>query len=161
MNGKYILSAAADMALQFDRDPYTAATENGVIISFKDLGSLKGAFLSSLPKPTIVINDALDTTMKKIVCAHEMGHFVLHKNQTFSCENIDLNSKTISGKCEREANLFASAFLIDPQKATDILKDGYTVSQAASILNTDVNLLLFLLNSLGLGDAPDSSFLKR
>lgn len=161
MNGKYILSVANEMALQFDRDPYIAASENGAIISFKDLGSLKGAFFSSLPKPAIVINDALDDTMKKIVCAHELGHFILHKNRAFSCEKIDFSSKSISGKCEREANLFASAFLIDSQKVTDILKNGYTVSQTASLLNTDVNLLLFLLNSMGLTDAPDSSFLKR
>jgi Zn-dependent peptidase ImmA (M78 family) len=112
-------------------------------------------FMCSLPEPQI------DDTMKKIVCAHELGHFILHKNRAFSCEKIDFSSKSISGKCEREANLFASAFLIDSQKVTDILKNGYTVSQTASLLNTDVNLLLFLLNSMGLTDAPDSSFLKR
>jgi Zn-dependent peptidase ImmA (M78 family) len=161
MNGNYILSAAKEMAVQFDRDPYNAATENGAIVSFKDLGSLKGVFLSSLPKPTIIINNTIDSSMQKIVCAHELGHFILHKNQTFSCENTDLNSKTVSGKCEREANLFASAFLIDPEKVTDILKGGYTVAETAAILNTDVTLLLFLLNTMGLADVPDSSFLKR
>ncbi len=160
MNGKTIFSIASDMAKTFNRDPYIAASENGVIVSFKDLGSLKGVFLSSLPKPAIVINEKLDSNMRKIVCAHELGHFILHKGQTFSCEDILFSDKATAGKCEREANLFASAFLIDSDSATDILKNGYTVSEAASMLETDVNLLLFLLNFLGLCDMPDSCFLK-
>lgn len=160
MNCDYIVSQAKQFALTYQRDPFTAASENGALISFKDLGSLKGAFFGALPQPAVVISSCIDENTQKIVCAHELGHFILHKNQNFSCDGIDFALHSTIGILEREANLFAAAFLIDIDNTTELLKQGYSVQQTASILKTDINLLMFLLNNLGLCDAPDSCFLK-
>lgn len=74
-----------------------------------------------------------------------------------SCNAIDLQNASI---LEREANIFAAAFLIDNQKAMSHLAEGDTISQTAAELETDEQLLMFLLNTLKLTQAPDSTFLK-
>ncbi len=160
MNCEYILSKAHNIADNYGRDPFFAAEQCGVLVSKKDIGTLKGAFFGAMPSPTIVINESLDEKMQTIVCAHELGHFLLHRESNISCENISINMMTNSGILEREANVFAAAYLIDTKKAIEYLKEGFTVSQAASMLETDINLLLFLLNSMGLADMPNSAFLK-
>lgn len=160
MNCEYIVNCATDIVKKYGNDPFFAATQCGAIVSFKDIGSLKGAFFGALPKPAIVISNSLDEVMQKTVCAHELGHFILHKNHNLSCENISFSLQSNTGIMEREANIFAAAFIIDHKKATSLLKDGYTLQQTASMLRVDVNLLMFLLNSMGVCDAPDSCFLK-
>lgn len=161
MNCSYITAEAKRLSEMYGADPYEASAALGAVVSFKDLGSLKGAFFGNLPKPAIIINCELSKQMKQIVCAHELGHFLLHENMNFSCENITFASRSACGILEREANIFAAAFLIDSDKATDLLKQGYTSYEVASILNTDINLLLFLLHSIGICEAPDSTFLKK
>lgn len=160
MNCKYIVSEANKLANEYNHDPFAAASGGGALISFKDLGSLKGAFFGALPQPAVVINNSLDEQTQKTVCAHELGHFVLHKNKNFSCENIEFKTRSTVGILEREANLFAAAFLINFEAAKELLKQGYSIQNTAAMLKTDVNLLMFLLNSSGLCDAPDSCFLK-
>lgn len=160
MNCDYISSQAIPLSQNYSRNPFEAAESFGIVISYKDLGTLKGLFLSSTPKPAIVINNTLDDDIKKIVCAHELGHFILHKNADFSCESTCFDTKTSIGKLEREANIFAAIFLIDKCEALSLLKNGYSAYEAAAVMKTDANLLFFLLNAIGVCDAPDSQFLK-
>lgn len=160
MNCDYINTQATQLSVRYSRNPIEAAMALGAIVSFKDLGTLKGLFLSSMPKPTIVINEMLDEATQKIVCAHELGHFILHNDTNFSCEDISFESKSLVGKLEREANIFAASFLIDSDEAIKYLKEGYSTFEVAAMLRTDVNLLLFCLNMMGLCNAPDSAFLK-
>ncbi len=140
------------------RDPFEAARITGAKISYKDLGSLKGAYLCSFSIPVIVINENLDGNMQKIVCAHELGHHILHCGINQSC--ISMQFDCTSSIYEREANIFAAAFIIDFKKAIEFLSEGYSISQTAAILETDDNLLKFLLSVFDITEAPDSDFLK-
>ncbi len=160
MTCEYITDKAAQTLNEYGQNPFDAAVALGAHISFKDLGSLKGAYFGAMPKPTIVINEELDENTKKIVCAHELGHYLLHTKSNFSCENISFESITNAAILEREANIFAAAYLIDVKKAKKLLKMGYTTYETAATLETDVNLLLFLLSTLGICDTPNSQFLK-
>ncbi len=160
MTNSYIIDKAASVLKDYGPNPFEAAASLGAHISFKDLGSLKGAYFGAMPKPAIVINELLDEQTQKIVCAHELGHFVLHKESNFSCENITSDCLVNAGILEREANIFAAAYLVDVNSAKELLKSGHTASQTASILETDVNLVLFLFSTLGLCEAPNSQFLK-
>ncbi|WP_431030077.1 ImmA/IrrE family metallo-endopeptidase [Lysinibacillus sp. LZ02] len=58
----------------------------------------------------IVINNNLEKHSQRIVCAHELGHAVLHKNVNtpFMRQNTFLSVS----KIEREANCFAAELLI-------------------------------------------------
>ena len=160
MNCDYIISRAKELSELYHADPFNSASGEGACIYYKDLGSLKGMYLSSLPMPTIIINNKLDSVMKKTVCAHEFGHFILHGDNNFSCEGLTFESKTQAGILEREANVFAAYFLIDTNEANSLLTSGYSIAEAASILGTDPHLLQLNLSINGLCDAPDSSFLK-
>lgn len=160
MNCDYITSQAKTLADTYAYNPYEAADDLGVVVKYKDLGTLKGLFISLTPKPAIIINENLDETTQKIVCAHELGHFILHNNTNFSCENINFDSRASIGTLEREANIFAAFFLINKEEALTYIKSGLSISETASLINTDVNLLAYVLNVLGYCNAPDSSFLK-
>ncbi len=157
MLASYITNKVNEIIQNYgERNPYYIAEQLGVIVKYKDLGSLKGAYFGNMKKPVIVINEDLDENTKSMICAHELGHHILHSGQMLSCDN--LNSSAI---LEREANIFASAFLVDSEKALKLLNEQYTVSEVSSIMQIDENLLLFTLNTLNLTDAPDSTFLKQ
>ena len=160
MTCDYIKSKALKILNEYGSNPFDAAIAAGAHISFKDLGSLKGAYFGTMPTPTIAINTNIDEQIQKVVCAHELGHYVLHRDINVSCESINFNTATQSGILEREANLFAATYLVDINKATELLQSGYSTFECASVMETDVNLLLFLLNTLEICDAPDSKFLK-
>lgn len=158
MNAEYILKKAAKtQALSENRDPFDAAKALGIKVSYKDLGSLKGAYFGMFDIPVIAINETLDENMQKIVCAHELGHHILHSESIQSCKIMCFDTP---GILEREANIFAAAFLIDCEKAADCLLCGYTTAQTAAILKTNINLLEFLLSVYGLYNAPNGNFLK-
>lgn len=140
------------------RDPFEAARLAGVSVTFKDLGSLKGAYFPAFETPVIAVNQSLDDNMKRIICAHELGHHLLHGRTAQSCRELRFDST--AGILEREANIFAAVFLIDYDRALTLLKDGYTVDQTAAILETDAQLLKFLLSLCGMAQAPCGSFLQ-
>jgi len=160
MTCEYITTRALEILSEYGPNPFETASSLGAHVYFKDLGSLKGGYFGAMPKPTIVINEVLDENMKKVVCAHELGHFILHKDINVSCENIDFECNAKAGILEREANTFASTYLVDVNKAKELLQSGYSTFECASIMETDVNLLLFALSIIGICDAPDSEFLK-
>ena len=160
MTCDYIKDKALQIFNEYGANPFDAAIATGAHISFKDLGSLKGAYFGTMPIPTIAINTNVNEKMQKIVCAHELGHYILHRDINISCENINFSTTTQSGILEREANLFAATYLVDINKAKELLQSGYSTFECASIMETDVNLLLFLLNTLEICDAPDSEFLN-
>lgn len=158
MNSDYIMQTAASAKAQTGgMTPFEAAGALGAKIAYKDLGNLKGAYFGNFSVPVIVINEALDENMKKIVCAHELGHHLLHRGSLQSCL---LNLPCSKSKAERDANLFAAAYLIDTDAALRLLSSGYSAEQVAAMLETDINLLGFLLFELDLADAPCGNFLK-
>lgn len=159
MQTDYILKKALSTASEYGRDPFFAAKQVGASVNFKDLGSLKGAYFGKMKTPAIVINEALDERMQKTVCAHELGHHMLHDKSTLSCDASAFD-KTTAGILEREANLYAAAFLIDSKRMMAHLKDGLSISETASLMEADINMITLLLSTLELTDAPDSGFLK-
>ena len=63
--------------------------------------------------PTIIsINDAYTEFSKKVLCAHELGHALLHEN----CVNhFAVTSANVTTTVEQEANLFAIVLLSNSQ----------------------------------------------
>ena len=71
------------------------------ICSLKD--ELKGFILDN----SIYINDKLDLYSQKIICAHELGHYILHRNLN-AFELFDTDTESIT---EFEANLVAKEIM--------------------------------------------------
>lgn len=104
--------------------------------------------------------------MKKLVCAHELGHALLNrplgKTDTglMEFELFDITNTT-----EYEANLFAANLLLDKEEIDSLAREGFDIVQIAHNLGTNVNLLLLKLqqinsdNHLHLPDMPSRNFL--
>jgi Zn-dependent peptidase ImmA (M78 family) len=153
------------------RDPFRICREKGIEVMFRDdFTGQKGAFSLMLNVPFIFINNNLSDEMKRIVCAHELGHAMLHrklcrqrKNQTiYEYEIFDIRNST-----EYEANIFAANLLIDEREMNEYMSYGYDIVQTARAMNLNVNLLLIKLHEMKdneallytLPDLPKRNFL--
>lgn len=94
-------------------NPFKICKYLKIYVTYKDLGKeTKGFYQKIKGKKVIVINSNLDSFSKKIVCAHELGHCILHssKQVQYSREHTLLPKNSIY---EEEANKFAAELLID------------------------------------------------
>lgn len=81
--------------------------------------------------------------MQRLVCAHELGHALLHRSLgqrdggLFEFEIFDIKSQY-----EYDANVFAATLLLDDQEVLEAAREGYDVVQTARHMGTNVNLVL-------------------
>ncbi len=114
MNTNDIISLARDIKSSWHtNDPYKIAEHLGIVIMHRK-NRVKGFTAQTLKfdgYPTIIsINDAYTDFSKKVLCAHELGHALLHEN----CVNhFAITGTNVASNVEQEANLFAVALLTD------------------------------------------------
>lgn len=91
-------------------DPYEIAAQKDIQVLFEKLGNILGYFNYYKRIPMIHINCGLEEPKQRFVCAHELGHRILHPNVNtpFLRENTFMSIDRI----EREANEFAVELLI-------------------------------------------------
>lgn len=91
-------------------DPFKLASELDILVVYENLGSILGYFDAHFRMKTIHINENAPEELKGFICAHELGHAILHAkvNTPF------LNAYTLYsvGKIERQANTFAVELLL-------------------------------------------------
>jgi Zn-dependent peptidase ImmA (M78 family) len=74
-----------------------------------NIGDFKAQTLKMEGYPTIIsINGLYSTLSQKVLCAHELGHALLH---TEPINHFDVTTKNVHTNVEYEANLFAVALL--------------------------------------------------
>ena len=148
-------------------DPFEiAAALDITVMERSDFQRQKGAFKVVLHNSFIFINATMSDEMKRIVCAHELGHALLHRSlgKTQECL-MEFELFNITNSTEYEANLFAANLLLDDQTIESLIRDGFDIVQIARSLGTNVNLLLLKLqqmnddNHLHLPDMPSRNFL--
>jgi len=113
-------------------DPFLLAACLGVEILEQPLGSKLGFYKYIKKRKFIFINSSLDYYMRKIICAHELGHAIMHPK--VNCSFMQNFTLLCTEKVEIEANKFCAYLLL----TDDMLKEyeGYTykqISQATSI----------------------------
>ena len=91
-------------------DPFKLASELDILVVYENLGSILGYFDAHFRMKTIHINENAPEELKGFICAHELGHAILHAkvNTPF------LSAYTLYsiGKIERQANTFAVELLL-------------------------------------------------
>lgn len=127
------------------RDPFRVARELDVEILEEDFVRQKGAFCMVEGYPFIFLNTHLGDEEKRAVCAHELGHAVLHKAQAARGALCEFDLFAMATGMEYEANVFASEVLIDTRELKEYLREGQDVYACASALDTSVNLILVKL----------------
>lgn len=147
-----IRQTAARVRREFGgRDIFATAENSGANVWFRELGSLKGFYICENGSRYIIINNALDDIVARTVCAHELGHDMLHRE--LSAGGIRENTLFLANnKTEREANLFAAEILITDREALSVLEYAVDIGQVAyelGVMPEIVEYKLELLNAAG------------
>lgn len=139
-------------------DLYRIAESNGIKIvdeNFEE--NISGLFVKENGGYIIAVNQNHSKTRKRFTIAHEIGHFILHKEENL---HYDPNTKVdteiflradgvISGN-ETEANHFAAELLMPEEMVCDDFKKMPNVIQLASMYEVSEQAMMYRLINLGL-----------
>lgn len=120
-------------------NPFQLARDCHIKLLYADLGNLKGLYQYYKRAKVILINQSLSDSEKREVCAHELGHALLHPR----ANRFFLHRSTFQNcdRMEREANLFAAYLLIPDMDAFEFFQKGYTVSEISALTGVSVPLV--------------------
>ena len=136
------------------RDPFQIARAKGFSVKFLDMKKQKGFCMNIYNNFFIFINDSMSEQMKRMTCAHELGHILLHRSLLGRNPDgkfrklVEMELFDITDSTEYEANVFAANLLIDTDEMMGYLTDGSDIVSAASALNVNVNLLAIRLTEM-------------
>ena len=106
------------------RDPFEICKSMDIHIHYKDLGnSLKAYYFCQSRIKNIVINSRSGMIVRRILCAHELGHAVLHGKIAAmrGFQELELFDTLIPA--EYEANLFAAELIIPDDEILQLLNN--------------------------------------
>lgn len=145
MGAEYLSQVGNDLVKRYGtRDPFRIAKELGIIVldDCDNFGPLKGMYRIIKRNRFIFLNKDLSPEMKRIVCAHELGHDQLHRHLAASAGLQEFSLYDMRTKPEYEANIVAAEILLDTNEVLEYIYDyGYTSEQIARAMNTDINLV--------------------
>jgi len=143
-----IIDASEEVLRDFGgKSIFQTAENSGAKVWLRPLGSLKGFYLFEGGCRYIVINEELDSVTKTVVCAHELGHDMLHRELSDS----GIREATLflaNNKTEREANLFAANILISDSDILEELPYHNSVGAVSASLGFPVELIEYKLEIL-------------
>lgn len=110
-------------------DPCELCRCLGITLLHADLPRrINGFYMETAGKQAVVISDSIKAPLDSACTAHELGHALLHKgvNAVFLTDSTNF----VTGRYEREADLFAAALLINVE---DIIQNGSSIERIAKI----------------------------
>ena len=129
------------------RNIFETAENSGAKVWFRQLGGLKGFYIYENGSRYIVINSDLDKVMQKVVCAHEFGHDILHRE--LSVGGIRENTLFLdTNKTEREANIFASCVLISDEEILEQVSYQFDIESVSSSLGYPCEIVKYKLQAM-------------
>ena len=103
-------------------NPFNIARQLGITVLFNDLGTNNGLYhtleIYNKTYHYIHINNNLSDEDKRYTMAHELGHFILHKNSNLHF--LRRISRVPLSRQEIEADLFASYFIVTDEEIKEI-----------------------------------------
>lgn len=91
-------------------NPFCIAKEKRIIVLFEPLGDALGYYNFYVRHKMIHINRDAPSYMKTFICAHELGHSILHPD--VNTPFLKKHTLFSTDKIEREANIFAVELLL-------------------------------------------------
>lgn len=98
-------------------NPFKIATQKRIIVKECHLGDTLGFYMKKSRIQFIMINSDIDEYKKRFVCAHELGHAILHPNS--HTPFLKKNTLWSVDKIEVEANKFAVKLLLTDKNLED------------------------------------------
>ena len=116
-------------------DPFELASIFGFKIKYLDscYPDFKAQVIGIDGYPIVIsINNKYSTKAKTVLCAHELGHALLHTDNV--CNHFAQSVSSTHSITEHEANLFAVALLIDNSLINKLIvplemMDGYSLKK--------------------------------
>ena len=128
------------------RDPFQIARSSGIHIMLRnDFTKQKGAFAMVSRNPFLFLNGNLPDETLRIVCAHELGHALMHRNVAAK-PFLEFELFATADRLEYEANCFAASLLLDAKEIENEAKEGLDAAQIARIHHSHVDLILILMH---------------
>lgn len=126
------------------RDPFRITSELDYIVLETHLAGIRGYYQYARRCHIIYLSDCLSEHERNFVCAHELGHSLLHKdmNRIF----MDTRTNMVTSRFEIEANHFA----VDLIYSDDDLKEyaDCTIGNIACSLGLSNSLVEYRMKSL-------------
>ncbi|MBQ8208930.1 MAG: ImmA/IrrE family metallo-endopeptidase [Clostridia bacterium] len=148
------------------RDPFEICRQLGIRIRYHELGKIKAYFFCQSRIKNIVINSNTDDIARKILCAHELGHAILHGRIASDHGFHEITLFDSTTPTEYEANLFAAELLISDDEIIDLMdgKSFFEIAKTLCVPSALVDFKCQILKKKGYDIAPpslsDSHFLK-
>ena len=122
----YIVQKISSLVDRYDtRDPFELCDALDIRIRYKELGNCVKAFYFYQSRiKNIVINIHAGPPARRVLCAHELGHSVLHGELAAMRGFQELELFDYLVPTEYEANLFAAELLIDDETLLELLNDS-------------------------------------
>lgn len=98
-------------------DPFELCKCLDIMISFENLGRLLGYCDCHFRMWTIHINDNVPYHLQRFVCAHELGHAILHHD--INIPFLRAHTYYCTDKVEIQANMFAVELLLSDELIMD------------------------------------------
>lgn len=106
------------------RDPFDICQNMNICIHYKDLGTaLKAYYFYQSRIKNIVINSRSGMIVRRVLCAHELGHAVLHGELATMRGFPELELFDMTIPTEYEANLFAAELIISDEELLKLLNE--------------------------------------
>ena len=169
MNNRFFVRSEKLIRKYGTRDPFQIAEALGYRIRYIDTRRQKGFCVEMMKQYFIFIKADMSTQMQRMCCAHELAHILFHRDYLKSADNmLNMELFDMRNRTEYEANLFASALLIDDGELAECLREGMDIVSVASCLDVNVNLVALKLAALqksglpvNIPFTPDRRFLGR
>ncbi|ACK90452.1 TPA: ImmA/IrrE family metallo-endopeptidase [Bacillus nitratireducens] len=112
-------------------DPFEIASRKDISVMFENLGNTLGFYSTYKRMKFIHINNQIDEITQRFVCAHELGHALLHpKANTPFLRNQTLFSVD---RLEVEANTFAVELLLSDDMISEYENTNLSIQEVAEI----------------------------
>ena len=121
------------------RNPLEIIKNLNVILVYYPLNDVRGFYQFFQRNNIIYIDDNLPENEQIVVCAHELGHMLLHKNS--NALFMDTRTHFVTTKYENEANTFAAELLIPDEIILE--NPNMTKSQIAHLAGYDEKIMNF------------------
>ena len=128
-------------------DPFALVRAMGFLLLFQSMGMalfvFKGFCMMQDGQTSITINSDLPGMIQKIICAHELGHAILHSGTPGMEAFHDFALFDDVSSTEYEANVFAAELLLKDEDVFELLNEDMSFFGVASTLRIPPELLDF------------------